>query len=125
MEELQSKLQNQFFPAGTWIAREGEVGDCMMFIADGAVELVSPASDKVHDTLHAGDFFGEMAVLFRERRTLSVRAKLATAVFKLLAKDLSQALVSYPQVKGAMMAIAQQRRMPRLLNTRGVSSFND
>ena len=45
------------------------------FVADGAVDVVDGVSDKIIVTLKPGDCFGELALLFRERRNKSVRAR--------------------------------------------------
>jgi len=64
------------FPAGTWIVRQGEAGHSFFIIVEGDVDVIihaeSPHSVTL-DTLHAGNFFGEMSVVDPVLRGASVR----------------------------------------------------
>ncbi|MFZ5676145.1 MAG: cyclic nucleotide-gated ion channel [Pseudomonadota bacterium] len=66
LAELVSLLRARKFPPNTIVIRKGDEGDSMYFIASGAVEVVLPRQSV---TLQEGDFFGEVAVLGRVRRT--------------------------------------------------------
>ncbi len=61
---------------GEYIVQEGEVGTCMYVIQSGRVEVVRRAGDKEFAlaVLDEGEFFGEMALFDREKRSASVRA---------------------------------------------------
>lgn len=110
VEDLQIRLTSDFFPQGAWIVTEGELGDSMFFIAEGAVEMVSTKTNAVIATLRTGEFFGEVAVLFREARAASVRAKQPTSAFRLAATDLHACLEQYPDIKVAVMMQGEQRK---------------
>jgi len=56
-------------PAGAVVVRRGEPGDCMYFIATGAVEIRLPSEPL---RLGDGDFFGEIALLTGTPRTATV-----------------------------------------------------
>ena len=62
---------------GEAIVRQGEVGDCMYVIQEGQVEVLVERDGKETrlDSLEAGDFFGEMAIVERQVRMATVRAK--------------------------------------------------
>lgn len=83
--ELYDKWGRDFKP-GQAIFNEGDEGDLMYIIQDGSVEVVKKIGNAewVVAILGKGDFFGEMALISRIRRTASVRA--ITEV-KLLAFD--------------------------------------
>eukprot|EP01046_Picozoa_sp_COSAG06_P061706 COSAG06_NODE_13641_length_1236_cov_1.388742_1_plen_327_part_01 len=110
VEDLQIRLTSDFFPQGAWIVTEGELGDSMYFIAEGSVELISTKTNTVIATLRSGEFFGEVAVLFREMRNASVRSKQPTSAFRLAATDLHACLEQYPEIKAAIMMQGEQRR---------------
>jgi CRP-like cAMP-binding protein len=61
---------------GEPIARQGEIGECMYVIQQGQVEVVreQDGNEVRLATLGEGDFFGEMALFDRERRSATVRA---------------------------------------------------
>jgi len=62
---------------GEVIVHQGEAGDCMFVIQAGEVEVFRE-NDKQREIrlalLHEKDFFGEMALFDRERRSATVRA---------------------------------------------------
>ncbi len=65
------------YSAGECVVRQGEEGDSMFVVLQGTVEVVREEGGKEHvlSELKAGDFFGEMALFSRERRSATVRAK--------------------------------------------------
>jgi cAMP-dependent protein kinase regulator len=67
---------------GEVIVRQGEVGDCMYVIQEGQVEVLAErGGEELHlNTLDAGEFFGEMALVEHEVRAATVRAKGAARV---------------------------------------------
>ncbi len=58
--------------AGSVIFRDGESGECMYFIAEGAVELTKGA--QVLRVMKAGEYFGEMALLLKAGRAATATA---------------------------------------------------
>lgn len=57
------------FPAGSTIFRDGDKGDEMFAVIDGAVDIV--IRGQVVETMAAGDVFGEMALVEELPRTAS------------------------------------------------------
>lgn len=62
---------------GDIIVREGETGECMFEIQQGQVEILGQKEgrDVILAVLEKGDFFGEMSIFERERRSATVRAR--------------------------------------------------
>jgi len=75
-------LRTMDLPPRTMIVRKGQPGDCMYFIASGAVEVDLPGK-KVR--LGEGDFFGEMALLGNRQRSANI---MTTELSRLLVLDL-------------------------------------
>ena len=81
---------------GEYIVKQGESGSCMYEIQDGKVEVVMNKEDSEIqiDTLHRGDFFGEMAIFEQTVRSASVRtsgkARVLTIDKKLFFKRISE-----------------------------------
>ena len=47
-----------------WLAGlQGEMADCMFFVADGVVRILDPDSGKLLTTIAKGSYFGEFALL--------------------------------------------------------------
>jgi len=77
MVPVESDLFSRFgkeLQAGTVIFQEGEEGDQMFIIQGGRVKVSRLIGGKEHmlAVLGKGDFFGEMALVTRERRTATV-----------------------------------------------------
>ena len=69
-------LERRFVPQDTLIMKEGDPGNSAYLIQSGAVEVYTKNDDKkiILAKLDVGQIFGEMALIFEERRTASVRA---------------------------------------------------
>jgi voltage-gated potassium channel len=95
LAELVSLLRARKFPPDTIIIRKGDEGDSMYFIASGEVEVVLPHSAV---RLHEGDFFGEVAVLGRIKRTATVIARRSSELLVLDAADVVKFMDQNPRV---------------------------
>jgi CRP-like cAMP-binding protein len=76
---------------GEEIIHQGNVGDSMYVVQSGRVEVVqlSESGEVQHLAfLESGDFFGEMAVFEKERRSATVRAAGEARVLKIDKKTL-------------------------------------
>jgi len=62
---------------GEIILRQGDVGDCMYVVQEGQVEIIvtKDGNEVILAVRGEGDFIGEMAVLEREVRSATARAK--------------------------------------------------
>jgi len=72
-----SRFQPLSFAAGTVIVRQGDVADKFYVVTRGEVDvfLQHPAGDEILvNTLHRGEFFGEVALVRGGRRGATVRA---------------------------------------------------
>eukprot|EP00804_Cyclotella_cryptica_P005125 CCRYP_011538-RA/>CCRYP_011538-RA protein AED:0.37 eAED:0.37 QI:0/0/0/1/1/1/4/0/393 len=58
---LSENMKQKYFPKGHFVYHEGDKGDHMYFINSGTVEVIT--SDGIKNNRHAGDFFGEGALL--------------------------------------------------------------
>jgi CRP/FNR family transcriptional regulator, cyclic AMP receptor protein len=65
------------YPDGEIICRQGEIGNSLYVIQDGQVEVVreESAGETIISDLQSGDIFGEMAIIDRQPRSATVRAK--------------------------------------------------
>jgi len=106
ISDLVGILRARTVTAGTVIIRKGEPGDAMYLIASGAVEVDAPTG-KVR--LNEGDFFGELALLSRERRTATVTAIKSTDLLALDCDDFHRFIDRNPEIGAQIRAVAQGR----------------
>jgi voltage-gated potassium channel len=106
ISDLVSILTARTVHAGTVIIRKGEPGDAMYFIASGAVEVEAQAGKR---RLEEGEFFGEMALLTRERRTATVTAIKSTDLLVLDCDDFHRFIDRNPEVGAHVRAVAHER----------------
>jgi len=81
----------RIYADGEEIIRQGNIGESMYVIQSGRVEVVQhSAAGAIHHLayLDSGDFFGEMAIFEKERRSATVRAAGEARVLKIDKKTL-------------------------------------
>lgn len=77
IEMLAELMQHKRFEAGAVVFEQGEVGDSLYILVEGAVDVVrkrDDGSEVVLTTLQAPDFFGEMSLIDKEYRSATIRA---------------------------------------------------
>jgi voltage-gated potassium channel len=99
-------LRAQVVEEGQVIVRAGDTAHSMYFIAAGEVEV---ALNKEHIRLGVGQFFGEVAVLRRTRRSATATALSRTSLLVLAAQDLHALMQRDPRIANAIKDVAQKR----------------
>ncbi|MEE3372090.1 MAG: cation:proton antiporter [Planctomycetota bacterium] len=105
-------LREHTASAGETLIKQGEVGYSLYLIARGVVRVSCQnpdATERDLGTLLAGDFFGEIALLQRERRTATCRAVTPCSVFRLRKVDLDAISDSCPRLMETLMRVSQDR----------------
>jgi voltage-gated potassium channel len=82
----------------------------MYFIGHGTVEVLSADGHSIYATLTDGDFFGEIALLFRQPRTASIRALDYCDLYALSKEAFDRVLDHYPDFARHIQTIAKQRQ---------------
>ncbi|MBI3551758.1 MAG: cyclic nucleotide-binding domain-containing protein [Elusimicrobia bacterium] len=98
------------FPRKATVCREGAKGDSFYLIYRGAVQVKKSGWDKPVAVLKPGEFFGEMALLFRQPRTATVSTVKPSRLFILQASDFSRMLKKNTSVARTIREIAEARR---------------
>jgi voltage-gated potassium channel len=111
--ELVGLLRARKFPREAIIIQKGDEGDSMYFIASGEAEVVLP--DRTV-TLHQGDFFGEVAVLGRVKRTATVIASSVCELLVLDAADVHKFMEQNPRVADTLKKAVSARSAPAAQN---------
>ena len=106
IERIAALLQAREVPRGFTIMRQGEAGDAFYVLVSGQVEA---AYEGLEARLGPGDFFGEMALLHRSPRAVTVNALTDTRLLLLDAHEFYQVMDDYPELREVVVAAAERR----------------
>ena len=105
---LKKLAEERDFRPGEVIVREGDTAHSMYFIAAGEVEIALKGKrDRLR--LGVGQFFGEVAVLRRSRRSATVTALTRTNLLVLEAHDLHALMERDPRIAGRIKDVVEKR----------------
>jgi len=102
-------LKPQTFAPEGYIAREGEVGKEIFFISRGKVEITTHEGQNSHGTLQGGDYFGDLSLILREKRTASVRALTYCEIFILGRTDFTRIKDEYPEFRDVLTKMSSEK----------------
>lgn len=109
---IKSMIEIQFVSPETVIVAQGEDinnNDCMFFLEKGECEVKVRDKQKLRNTdktvrqLYPGDFFGEIAMIYRERRSTSVVSSNYTTLGKISTFKMNEAFAKFPDLKTFMI----------------------
>jgi len=111
LDEVATHLLLQHTPVGEVIFSPGDPGDAMYFVESGQVELTKEDEER-RETLARlipGDFFGEMALLTGQARTVTARAVTHGNLWVLYRTDFDSLLVKHPGLTVALSSVLRER----------------
>ncbi len=108
--ELMNYLQAHAYPPNREVIRAGETGKSMFFIASGEVVIERPDVDV---TLHAGDFFGEIAMLEETSYEYTYSTLTSAKILELSREDYLRLCRIEPEVCEHIGAVAEARQYAR------------
>jgi HEAT repeat protein len=111
LEPIAGLAGERLHPTGEYLCREGDLGDELFVVVEGAVEVSKQAEGAPHvlRTLHSGEHLGELAILREQPRSATVRALTDTRTLVLSGDALRTILEDRPQVSLAMLASLAER----------------
>jgi CRP/FNR family cyclic AMP-dependent transcriptional regulator len=95
---------------GTYLVKEGDFSYEFMAIEEGEAEVLRDG-EHVAD-LGPGDFFGEIGLLEKDRRTATVVAKTDMRLITLTGWDMKRMEKSMPEAVEKVRAVIEERRPP-------------
>ncbi len=107
-----SRMNILTFPPGAVVMRQGEASDRFYVIAKGEAVVVHrepDGSERTLNTLHAGDYFGEVGILTGHARNATVRAKTSLEVLALDADGLRTLMSSSQKTSDEVARVAKSR----------------
>jgi CRP-like cAMP-binding protein len=105
------ELIKEHFARGAIIFRKGEIGDKVYVIENGEVEAVEEAGkeERVIRRMGSGDHFGEIALIRRMPRTLTVRAATDVDVLAIKAGAFATLFANLPVLRDSFAQLVEQR----------------
>ncbi|TPX33320.1 hypothetical protein SmJEL517_g03772 [Synchytrium microbalum] len=107
---LAMKLKPVKYQQDERIFTQGDLAAEMYFVCRGQADAYDELDPtKSYAKFGPGTFFGEVGLLYSQRRTASVRTTMETLVFKLTKADLDAVLTEYPEINDRIQAEARKR----------------
>ena len=102
LEEIKKKLVRIQFENGKDICTIDGEPDGMFFLESGTAVVLGREGEQLN-IMHEGQYFGEYAVLAKQKRLSTVRSLGRTIVYRLNADDMMKILMQHPDVYGEFM----------------------
>lgn len=106
---IASRLKLVQHHAQEYIVRYGEPAKAMYWVLRGSVAVTSPDGEAVFAELVAGQFFGEIGILFNRPRTATVIARTKVLLGVLTVDNFNNVLPDFPVVERMIRDEAQER----------------
>jgi voltage-gated potassium channel len=110
MREIVLELEALVVPPSDFVFRAGDEGEEMYFIRRGTVDVLSADGSKTFATLSDGAFFGEVALLFRQPRNASIRAREYVDLYVLKSTAVEKVMKRYPEFASHLKSQAEARK---------------
>lgn len=107
---LLTALQPQTFAPDVYITREGEIGKEIFFLSRGTVEITSDNGKRKHGKLEDGDYFGDLSLIFGEKRMASVKAITFCEIFVLHRNDFNRIRNEYSEFRDVLKKTSSERK---------------
>jgi serine phosphatase RsbU (regulator of sigma subunit) len=123
LDRVMAGLEVVNLKPGEILFREGDTGDHMYVIVGGELEILkAPNTDDemILNTIHAGEYIGEMSLITGAPRTASVRSRGEVILLSMGRVQLMDLLQRHPHLANDMVGVLSQR-----LDNTNVSTFRD
>ncbi|HET6380291.1 MAG TPA: Crp/Fnr family transcriptional regulator [candidate division Zixibacteria bacterium] len=107
LAEVGRRLRHRHFRRNEVIFHQGDPGDALHVIVDGAVKIVLPSpegEEAIIATLRAGDFFGELALIDSKPRSASAIAVEQTDTLTLPGDVFRELVNQHPELRDTLFA---------------------
>lgn len=105
-------LEPMTYPPNETIIRAGDMGREMFFIDKGSVVVWDPVTEQKKSDLSAGMFFGELALVFEGKRTMSILSgESFVELFCLQRFRYEEVVAFYPECRDALESKVQEFRL--------------
>lgn len=121
IQEIVQHVEDRKFHAGSRIFGQGDDGDAMYIIQNGAVRIETDKTETSGEnkvaTLKPGETFGEMALLWHAPRNATAVAESDVTAWEIHRDDFLELLDASPRLKAAVTELAEVRKKTGTLPT--------
>src|SRR5450631_4029965 len=116
VEALRSAGEITTYPAGTFLARPGELVDRFVYIEEGEIEVVNPYTGERHlpFTLGPTQFMGEISFLSGGAWSMAMRAARDTRVIEVPREAMLTLMSQIPEMSDIIITVFSARRRRQL-----------
>jgi len=107
LRDVAAEMDEQTFPEGVWVLRQGEPGIGLFIIVEGEVGVV--IDDEERTTLATGSFFGEVSVLLDEPTTADIVVRKPLRCLAIPPDRAEAFLLAHPRVMYRMFQTEARR----------------
>ncbi|MBA3688176.1 MAG: cyclic nucleotide-binding domain-containing protein [Chloroflexi bacterium] len=107
LERLGMLTEEVDVPAGKVLIRQGELGDDLMVIVSGTVDVERDGAQV--NALGTGDFFGEIALIDRGPRSATVTATTPSRLLVINHRDFHALMDEFPEVAAQVLVTLAHR----------------
>jgi CRP/FNR family transcriptional regulator, cyclic AMP receptor protein len=107
LRDVAAELDEQSFPEGGWVLRQGDQGTGLFIVADGEVGVV--IDDEERARLATGSFFGEISVLLGEPTTADIVVRRSLRCLVVAPQRAEAFLLAHPRVMYRMLQTEARR----------------
>src|ERR1700676_4683811 len=105
--DLAAELEEQSFPEGGWVLRQGTPGSGLFIIVDGEGGFVIDGDERT--ALTTGSFFGEVSVLLGEPTTAGIVVRRRLRCLVIPPNRAEEFLIAHPRVMFRMLQTEARR----------------
>lgn len=100
-------VKQAHFESGDVVFEQGDLGDAFYIILEGEAEVIITADgeSKVVAVLTAGEYFGELALMNKHRRSATIRCRTAVNVLAMRRADFNALTSSLPDLKKSFQLV--------------------
>ncbi|MBI5235894.1 MAG: cyclic nucleotide-binding domain-containing protein [Deltaproteobacteria bacterium] len=112
------KVRSHDFAPGEYVFREGDAGDSIFIIAEGAAKVIGRAKDGNEvslATLTEGAIFGEFGFFSNAKRTTDIKAVDSSTILELTKTDLDEIIKKHKRVEEVLFKFYKERVVDRLM----------
>lgn len=111
IKSLCLKTHHHFYQANQEIVKEGNEGESFYLVTAGILQVQNEQLVKkgIIPRLMIGDFFGELSLLYSQKRNATVKAIIPSEVLEISKDTFNTVMENYPEIKQKIITLSNER----------------